>query len=204
MAAAILGIVDATMEDTSLKFVVRNYDDIPEDTIIKIINGDSVKTITRTIKPDSRDFFTITNINSGTTRISLEPADDFPLDNILYISMPGPKNKRILLLSDSPGKNKSISIAFESIPNLEIDEVSFERAPRKLDYGMVVLYDYTKSSILPGTMEDIKNYAENGGTVVFEAAGDLPFLDTKELLPVNVSGIANPSRIDVKKIRVDK
>jgi hypothetical protein len=194
-----IGIIDAAMEDSSLKFIVRNYGDIPKDAIIKIINGDSVKSITRTIKSNSRDFFTVTNINSGTTRISLEPADDFPIDNKLYISMPGSKNKRILLLGDSAGKNKSISIAFGSIPDLEITEVSFDRAPRKLDYGMVVLYDYTKSSILPGTMEDIKNYAENGGTVVFEAAGDLPFMDTKELLPVNVSGIANPSKIDVKK-----
>jgi hypothetical protein len=113
--------------------------------------------------------------------------------------MSDPKNTRILLISDSPGKNKPISRAFESIPNLEINEVSFNRAPRKLDYGMVVLYDYTKSSLLPGTMEDIKNYAESGGTVVFVAASDLPFLDTKGILPVQVSSIAKPSRIDVKK-----
>lgn len=194
-----LGIVDASIEDNSMGFVVRNYNNIPEDTIIKIMNGDSVKTISRTIKPKSRDFFTVTDMNPGTSKISLEPADDFSLDNMLYISIQYPKNKRILLLRDSSGKSSSISRAFESIPNLEIDKVSFERAPRKLDYGMVVLYDYTRSSLLPGAMEDIKNYATSGGTVVFEAASDLPFLDTRELLPVNVSGIANPSRIDVKR-----
>jgi Aerotolerance regulator N-terminal/von Willebrand factor type A domain len=194
-----LGIVDASIEDNRLGFAVRNYNNIPEDTIIKIMNGDSVKTIKRTIKPESGDFFTVTNMNAGTTRISLEPNDDFSLDNMLYISLQDQKNKRILLLSDSSGKGRSISKAFESIPNLEIDKVSFDRAPRKLDYGMVILYDYTISSLLPGTMEDIKNYAASGGTVVFEAASDLPFMDTKELLPVNVSGISNPSRIDVKR-----
>lgn len=193
-----LGIVDASIEDNSLGFVVRNFNDIPVDTIIKIKNGDSVRTINRTIKPESRDFLKVTGINPGTTGISLEPADDFLLDNMLYISMRDTKNKRILLLSDSPGKSRSISRAFEAIPNLDIDKVSFNSAPRNLDYGMVVLYDYTGSSLLPGTMEDIKNYAASGGTVVFEAAIDLQFLDTKELLPVNVSGITKPSQIEVK------
>ncbi len=194
-----LGIVDASVEDNSLGFVVRNYNNIPEETIIKIMNGDSAKTIKRTIKPKSREFFTVTNMNAVTAKISLEPNDDFSLDNMLYISMQDPKSKHILLLSDSSGKSRSISKAFESIPNLEIEKVSFDRAPRNLDYGMVILYDYTISSLLPGTMEDIRNYARNGGTVVFEAASDLPFLDTKDLLPVNVSGIANPSLIDVKR-----
>lgn len=195
-----LGIVDAAIVDLNLGFVVRNYDDIPKDTIIKIMNGDSVKTIVRTIKPKSRDFFAVTNINPGTSRILLEPTDDFSLDNTLYISIQDSKNKRVLLLGDS--KNRSISKAFESIPNLEIDKVSFDRAPRKLDYDMVVLYDYSISSLLPGTMEDIKNYVQNGGTAVFEATSDLPLLDTKELLPVNVSGIAKTSRIDVKRSRL--
>lgn len=191
-----LGIIDASIEDNSVGFVVRNYNDIPVDALIKIMNGDSIKTIKRTIKPESRDFFKVAA--PGTTRISLEPDDDFSLDNMLYISRQDQKNKRILLLSDSPGKSRSISKAFESIPALEIDKVSFDRAPRNLDYGMVVLYDYTGSSFLPGTMEDIEEYVRNGGTVVFEAAGDLPFIDAKELLPVNVSGFAKPSRIDVK------
>lgn len=192
-----LGIVDATF-DPGLKFVVRNFDNVPKDTIIKIIDRDSVKTIKRSLKPKSSDFFTVPDIN-GTATIQIDAADDLSIDNILYISLPGSKkNKRILLLSDSPGKKKPISVAFKSIPGLEIDDFSFERAPRKLDYSMVVLYDYTKSSILPGTMEDIKNYALSGGTVVFEAASDLQYMDSGDLLPVNVSGLANPSLIDVK------
>jgi hypothetical protein len=38
-----LGMVDASIEENSLGFFVRNYNNIPEDTIIKIMNGDSEK-----------------------------------------------------------------------------------------------------------------------------------------------------------------
>ena len=194
-----LGIVDAEIKDSGVKFVVRNYDEISRDIIVKITNMDSIRTIERTVRPKSREFFTLTNINAGTTRISLETADDFPTDNTFYMSMPDSNSKRILLLSDSVRKNKPIYHAFKSIPNLEIEEISFDRAPRKLAYGMVVIYDYTKSSFLPGTMDDIKNYVHNGGTVVFIAAEDLQFIDTKGLLPVQVSNISKPSMIEIIK-----
>ncbi|HWQ95978.1 MAG TPA: BatA and WFA domain-containing protein [Candidatus Methylomirabilis sp.] len=190
------GIIDAEIKDNSIKFIVKNYDEVSREITVKITNGDSIRSIKRTVKPNSREFFRVTNIFAGTTGISLETKDDFLIDNTLFISMPDSKSKRILLLSDSAGKNKPVYLAFKSFPDLEAEEVSFDRAPRKLDYGMVVLYDYTKSSLLPGTMDDIKNYVSNGGTAVFIAGGDLPLMDTKELLPVQVSGISKPSMIE--------
>src|SRR3990172_5974801 len=118
-----LGIVDAEIKDSGVKFVVRNYDEISRDIIVKITNMDSIRTIERTVRPKSREFFTLTNINAGTTRISLETADDFPTDNTFYMSMPDSNGKRILLLSDSVRKNKPVYHAFKSIPNLEIEEI---------------------------------------------------------------------------------
>lgn len=189
------GIVDAAIKDSSLEIVIRSYENVTKDINIRIKTRDSTKLNKRTIKPESREFISIVDPD-GITEIKLEEQDDLLLDNALNINMPNPGNNRILLLGDS--KNKAVSTAFKSIPDLEVDELSFERAPRKMDYAMVVLYDYSKSSFLPGTMEDIKKYVLDGGTVVFEAVDDLPFIDTKDLLPVHVSGLSKPSRIDAK------
>lgn len=194
-----VGIVEAATEGGDLKFFVKNYNDAAKNVRIKIVHGDTVKSIDQTIKPKSKDFFIASNINGGRTAVSLEPDDDLSLDNTLYVSMPESASNRVLLISDSSGKKSPVSVAFNSIPYLVVDEVSFDRAPRKLDYSLVVLYDFTKTSPLPGTFDDLRNYVEGGGTLVIAASSDLPFMDTKGLLPVEVSEIADASRFEAKK-----
>lgn len=193
-----IGIVDGIIEENELKIVVRNYDNVQKDVILKIVNDDAAGSIERTIKPESREFYTVTNINSGTTEISIEQPDDLLTDNTFFLSMPDSRNRHVLMISDSSGENKPVYLAFKSIPNIDIEEVPFERAPRKPDHGMIVIYDYSNSSFLPGTMNDIKEYSNNGGTVVFIADEALPFIDTEGLLPVRVSGLARPSKIDTR------
>lgn len=179
-----LGIIEASIEDDTLKFVVHNYED------------NSRNVLDRTIKPESNEFFSM-NLKSGVSEISLLPEDDLLTDNILNISAQDTAKKRVLLLSESAGKNKPVSAAFRSIPDLEVDEFSIDLTPRKPDHDMIILFDYEMSSFLPGSMEDLKNYVHNGGVLVFMASDELPSIDTKGLLPVNVSGEAKPSGFNV-------
>ena len=191
------GIIEAAVEENNVRFSVKNYNDAPKDVVIRILHGDSEKSINRTIRPGSRELFVVPDLD-GTATVSLGPQDELPADDTLYISMPGPASRRVLLLTDSVKKGP-VSIAFNSIPGLTVHEVPFIRAPRKMDYALVVLYNYTSDSLLPGTLDDLRTYVDEGGTLVFVADDGLQSMDTRGLLPVEVSGMAGPSRFEVKK-----
>ncbi len=188
-----MGIVEAVIDGNNLRFTVKNYDDAEKDVQVKVIQKDSMVWMNRTIKQGSREFFHAGNI-SGVARVSIDPGDDLSLDNTLFISVPEKIKERVLLISDSTDKKTPIALAFNSIPSISVDKVSFDRAPRTFDYDMVVLHDYTRNSPLPGMMGDLRRYVEGGGVLVFVAGEELQFMGILGLMPVNVSGMADPSR----------
>lgn len=188
-----VGITDALASKGSVKFTVKNYGSAAKDIMVRQ-NG--VLSQTRSIKPGSREFFSIPAL-PGKNTISLEPPDDLQADNFLYISMPVISKKRVLILGDRVEKTP-VSIAFKSIPDVEVEETTFIKATRKPDQNIVVLHNYTRDSLLPGTMDDLRSFVEKGGTLVFEADDDLAFMETGGLLPVEVSGMAKPSGFDVE------
>ena len=193
-----VGIVEAAIEGSDLKFFVKNYNDAAEDVKIGIIQNGQVRSINKKLGQNSREFFQVPDIGAGRTEVAIENHDNLAIDNVLYVSMPEHAMQRVLLISDSPDKRTPLSIAFKSIPSLEVHEVSFNRAPRTFNYDLVVLYDYTKSSPLPGMMDDLRRYVESGGTLLFVAAEELQLMDTEGLLPVNVSGMADPSGFRIR------
>ncbi|MBU4076982.1 MAG: BatA domain-containing protein [Euryarchaeota archaeon] len=189
-----IGIIDALVSENSVKFTVKNYDASEKDITVGLDGGISQ---TRSIKPGSKEYFSIP-VRPGKNTISLEPHDDLHADNVLYISMPVISKKRVLILSDII-ETAPVSIAFNSIPGVEVEETTFVRAPRKPDHSIVVLHNYSRDSLLPGTMDDLRIFVEGGGTLVFEAEEELAFIDTKGLLPVEVSGRAKPSGFKVSE-----
>lgn len=189
-----IGIIDALVSENSVKFTVKNYDASEKYITVGLDGGISQ---TRSIKPGSKEYFSIP-VRPGKNTISLEPHDDLHADNVLYISMPVISKKRVLILSDII-ETAPVSIAFNSIPGVEVEETTFVRAPRKPDHSIVVLHNYSRDSLLPGTMDDLRIFVEGGGTLVFEAEEDLAFMDTKGLLPVEVSGRAKPSGFKVSE-----
>lgn len=193
-AGSNVGIIDALVSEGSIKFTVKNYDASAKDITVRKDGGLSQ---TRSIKPGSKEFFSIPAL-PGKNTISLEPQDGLLADNFLYISMPVISKKRVLILGDRVEK-APVSIAFNSIPGVEVEETTFMRAPRKPDHSIVVVHNYTKDSLLPGTMDDLRSFTEEGGTLVFEAEDDLAFMDTGGLLPVEVSGRAKPSGFEISE-----
>lgn len=188
------GMIDASVSGGYVKFTVKNFDTLAKDIFVRQDGGISQ---TRHIEPGSKEFFSIP-ARPGKNTISLEPQDDLPADNLLYISMPVIPKKRVLILSDRI-ENAPVSIAFNSIPGVEVKVSTFMRAPRKPDHSIVVLHNYTRDSLLPGTMDDLRSFTEEGGTLVFEADDELAFMDTGGLLPVEVSGRAKPSGFEVSE-----
>ncbi len=186
-----VGIIDASISSDSIRFAVRNYDAAARDITVR----HDYELQNRTIKPGSTEFFDIVP-HQGKNTIFLEPLDDLTTDDYLYVSIPSEINKRVLLLSDKVEKSP-LSISFNSIPRVLVDEVSYIRAPRRPGHNIVILYNYTKDSLLPGTLDDLRTYVEEGGMLVIQAEDDLAFMDTKGLLPVEVSGRANPSGFEV-------
>ncbi|MEM2924658.1 MAG: BatA domain-containing protein [Methanocellales archaeon] len=190
-----VGIISTKFKDSELSFVVKNFAAEEKRVTIYVYLNDRFQSSDKRIIPAySSDFFTLTNITQkgGVLKINLEVEgeDDLPIDNILYISIPQVKNRRVLVISENI--TSPLHIAISVLPNTKLINATPPVLP-KFDQDLVVLSNVKQNSLLPGTLADLKSYVEGGGNLVVLATQDLPKLGINELLPVEIIGLSNNS-----------
>lgn len=193
------GITGLELDESEAKFIVKNYMKTSRTMVIDVfLNDRKIDSASKEIPAGTSDFFSISNINQagGIYKISLRQDDDLAVDNTAYISMPEQKTRRVLVLSE--GHKPPAYIAASSMPQAQAT-LSLPFTPPVFDHDLVVLENYTASSFLPGTFDDLEAYVENGGTLVVIASDDLPFINMS-LLPVTVSNMSGSSRVRVQMV----
>ncbi len=194
-----IGIISTKFKDDEFSFVVKNFMAEKQRVTVNVYLNDHFQSSdTRTIPAFTSDFFTLTNITQreGILKITLQPEDDFPLDNTIYISLPKVKARSVLVISEN--KTSPLHVAMEVMPNTKLYSATPPILP-KFDQDLVVLSNIKQNSLLPGTVADLKTYVESGGNLVVLASQDLPKIGISELLPVEITGLSNNS----SKIVVD-
>jgi hypothetical protein len=181
-----LAITGAEVRDNSLKALVKNYQRETREVSLKISSRDGVGEIKLTIPPEGIGFFTVPQLSEGVTEITL-PADALEVDNRLHISIPQRRTRRVLIASDDDADNP-VYLALTSLPEVSVEQIFFETMPRRFNYDLVILNNFTQNSPLPGTFEDLRKYVESGGSLAILFSEDLPVMNTHSLLPVKPAG----------------
>ncbi|HDN65163.1 MAG TPA: VWA domain-containing protein [Methanosarcinales archaeon] len=165
---------------------IKNYMDDKKTVPIEIFrNGKKTLTDSVTVPAYSSELFALTDVKPGATEVSIKQKDSLEVDNRAYIAIPAVDKRKILVVSET--KNPPAKIALNSLPDTECSIAKPPVLPSFDDYDLVVIGNITKTSLLPGTFEDLASFVQSGGSLVILASSDLGEIETEGLLPVQIS-----------------
>jgi hypothetical protein len=162
---------------------------------------------TLNLKGQSSEYFVISNLNPGMTKISLGADDALPLDNTAYVIIPSSVKHDLLYITDN-AKSPSV-VALGLTPFTAVKKADPKSIPSLADYSIV----FVSSPLSSGAIQSLSDYVRGGGNAVVIASPDLKDM---ELLPVELGSLSNrtslnvaqpsmmTSGIDIDKIEVKK
>ncbi|MBI2660171.1 BatA domain-containing protein [Candidatus Woesearchaeota archaeon] len=192
------GIIKLEVAKYNTKVYIKNFNSEAAQRTIKIVKDG--KTITQTsvkIMPNSIENF-VFDTPAGISKIELEPKDDLEVDDVAYVATP-PKTKISVLLVTNEKEKTNLEFALESAKDIELNVVrppvlTITTKKEKLDpyrQDVIILYKIRKNEIVPGTFEDMEEYAKKGGNLIIAAQDDLNDLNTKDANIVEVKSRIN-------------
>jgi hypothetical protein len=203
-----IGIVNGWFESSDYKIVIKNFNKEARDVKIDVTtNNQNVLSSTLNLKGQSSEYFAISNLNPGITKISLNVEDALSVDNYAYVIIPESVKRDILYITDN-AKSPSV-VALGLIPYTTVKKADTKSLPSMSDYSIV----FVSASPSQETAKSLSNYVKGGGNAVIIAS---PELKDMELLPVELDDLSNrtslnvvqpsmiTSGIDIDKIEVKK
>src|SRR3989338_5296265 len=167
------GIIRLEVGKYNTKVYVKNFNNEPVQKAIKIMKDSKVITQTSVrIAPNSVENF-IFDTPAGISKVELDPKDDLEADDIAYVATP-PKTKINVLLVTNEKEKSNLEFALESAKDIELSVVrppvlTITTEKEKIEpykQDAIILYKIKKNDIVPGTFEDVEEYAKKGGNLI--------------------------------------
>ncbi len=203
-----IGIVNGWFESSDYKIVIKNFNKEARDVKIDVTtNNQNVLSSTLNLKGQSSEYFAISNLNPGITKITLNVEDALSVDNNAYVIIPESVKRDLLYITDN-AKSPSV-VALGLIPYTTVKKADTKSIPSMSDYSIVFL----SASLSQESEKSLSDYVKGGGNAVIIASPDLKDI---ELLPVELDALSNKtslnvvqpsmitSGIDIDKIEVKK
>src|SRR3989338_3451065 len=182
-----VGIVNLEFIDDQTRVTIHNFNNEPVLVPLKV-NQDDLKITIPELWEEKISF----KHQPGINKITLDFNDDFPVDNIAYVSVPQKTKKRILLLT-----NKAESfiypllLAYQDTWN---DHIIVEKAePPKLpiiDHQIIIVDSVDLGKFPSSVQQKIIDSVKEGKTQLIVAAqDDLKSLKLVDILPVKVGSL---------------
>ena len=202
------GITRLEVGKYNTKVYVKNFNKEPVQRAIRIVRDNKVVTETKvTIAPNSIENF-IFDTPAGISRVELEPKDDMAADDAAYVATP-PKIKNSVLLVTNEREKTNMELALEAAKDIELNVVrppvmTINSKKEKIEpykHDVIILYKINKNQLVPGTFEDIEDYADKGGNVIIAAQDDLKDFNMRSLPVVELKSKLNkPTKVCVETI----
>ena len=186
-----VGFIDVIADESHTTVYVKNFEDASRT--VPVFVGETRKDLTIGVGAVETYSF---QTPPGVTRAHLEYADDFPVDNQVFISAPSRQKIRVLLITN----NESIFLKNALISSGLVD-LTIAQPPivPKDQFDVYIIHNVRPDQILPGTFEDIAEKVKTGSTVIIHAQDDSEEIDYKGLIPLRFMG-----RLDSGVIQVDQ
>ncbi len=184
-----IGIVSGWFESGDYKINIKNFNREAQDVKIDVTTDNrNILSSTLNLRGQSSEYFTISNLTTGTTKISLTVDDALSLDNNAYIIIPGSVKNDILYITDN-AKTPSF-VALGLIPHTTVKRVDTKSIPSLSGYSTV----FVGSQLPSEAVKSLSDYVKAGGNAVIIASPDLQDMD---ILPVEPGPISNKTSLSI-------
>ena len=182
-----IGIVNGWFEGSDYKIIVKNFNKDPQDVKLDVATNDkNILSDSRNIKGQSSEYFAISNLTSGITKITINSNDALSVDNNAYVIIQRSIERDILYITDN-AKIPSL-IALGIIPHTTVKRADTKSIPSLS--GIV----FVGSPLSQDAVKILSDYVNGGGNAVIIAH---PGMENMEMLPVESGTIVNKTSINV-------
>ena len=189
-----IGIIKYTIRSNNAIIDVKNFDSIERS--FEILNNDEIIKIS----PFSVEQFSIA-LEEGVNEIEIKTKDDFTVDDKINIIVPKVSDTEVLFVTNK--KNTFLRTAFESMKSLNIKK----QEPPIVSVGdqkLFVLDNINYNSLLPGTLDEIKEKVHSGSSLIITAQENLDTEMLKDILPVEINQESKLSVEIINKATIEK
>ena len=199
-----MGITKLDVTKHKMEVYVKNFMDTERTAVLKLMSNGKEISSSGSIKvlPKSVEAFVFDDAPTGVSEIVLSPADNFELDNIVYISTPLKKYFDVLLITNK--KNSNLELALDASKDIDLCVVnppvltictSGDKNGGKVEpyeQDAIIVHEINnvgkRNGILPGNFIDISTYVRKGGKLVFTAQDDLDNINMYDSAIVDFKG----------------
>ncbi len=185
-----IGIVNGWFEsDRDYRIIIKNFNKEAQDVKIDVTtDSKNVLSSPLNLKPQSSEYFAISNTGPGTTRISLDVEDALSADNNAYVIIPKSVKRDILYITDNVKSPSYIALGL--IPYTTVKRTDTKDIPSMSGYLAV----FVSGGISAEAVKTLSEYVSNGGNAVIIASPDLKDMD---ILPVGLDSLSNKTSLNV-------
>ncbi len=184
------GIVNGWFESNGdYKIIVKNFNKDAADVKIDVTtDGNNVLSSPLNLKGQSSEYFAISSLAPGTTKISLNIDDALSVDNNAYVIIPESVKRDLLYITDN-AKSPSVT-ALALIPYTTVKKTGTTSIPAPSGYSTV----FVSSPLPPEAAKSLSDYVKGGGNAVIIASSGVQDMD---LLPVELDALSNKTSLNV-------
>ncbi len=184
-----IGIVGGWFEGSDYRVVVHNFYKAPQTVKLDAAtDGTNKLTTNLNVKAESNEYFTISNLSAGQTKISIDAKDALPVDDSAYIIIPVSIKKDILYVTNNT-KVPSI-IALKLAPFVTVQRTDTGSIPALSSYPIV----FVSGSLSPEGEKSISDHVKAGRNAVIIASPELANMD---MLPVELGEVSGETSLNV-------
>ncbi len=185
-----VGVVNGWFESGGdYRIIVKNFNEEAQDVRIDVTtDNQNVLSSTLNLKGQSSEYFAISSLAPGTTKISLGADDALPLDNNAYVIIPKSVKHDLLYITDN-AKSPSV-VALGLTPFTAVKKTDTKSIPSLSDYSIV----FVSAPLPPDAAQSLSDYVRGGGNAVVIASPDQKDM---ELLPVELDSLSNRTSLNV-------
>ncbi|TAN35288.1 MAG: hypothetical protein EPN24_07450 [Candidatus Methanoperedens sp.] len=184
-----IGIVGGWFEGSDYRIIIRNFNKGAQTVKLEAAtDGANILSTDLNINGESNEYFTISNLRPGETKISIDTKDSLAVDNNAYVIIPVSVKKDILYITENI-KNPSI-VALKLAPFTTVQKADTKSIPSLSAYPIV----FVSGALSPDGVKSISEHVKGGRNAVIIASPELVNMD---MLPVELVEISNETSLNV-------
>jgi len=200
-----IGIVNGWLEVKdgayNLNLAVKNFNNRKATVSLDIRTGNEQRGGTLSIPAGSTRAYIVSNLETGTTEISITGGGELKIDDTAYVYIPVAAGGRLLLVDTREQTATGTRTKTPTRTALELllpaeFEYSSSLPPDLSGYGIVILGMVDNNSLGPEPAPILGGFVDNGGVVIATASPGLAHIEGG-LLPISITGISNSTDLNL-------